>query len=145
MHDAYQSKNYYIETHNLILDEVVGKFKEMEILQLHTWDKSAMTQLLPNNEFSSTGLKRFWMAIDDAFKEWDKVQMKAAKDPKPKSTSSQLKSQVTKVKHEDHNEVASSRDGHHTSYRQAHYDHFHWVPEMRHHLLPPPPSRHHYY
>ena len=75
LHDAFGIKNLYREKFNDCLKETVGEMRGHKILDLPTWNRHDFT-LCNYGNLNQAGLKKIWIAINDAFQAWDRDQMK---------------------------------------------------------------------
>ena len=113
---------------NEIIEEVADKYKEMQTLQLHSWDQENVTSLIGKNgdNLSSQGLTRYWEAINDTYQAWDKEQMHILHARNMKISPHR----TTKVDHHIDQ-----------PYHQSRYDRYHWKSTPYRNRLPtPPPS-----
>ena len=76
LHDQF-TDNVYREKYNKCLVSVVEMFREMHILNLHSWD-TLDVNCISNNKMTAIGLEKYWEAINDAFQAWDKEQMRSS-------------------------------------------------------------------
>ena len=76
-HDGFGNGNFYREKFNRSLMDVSSHFREMHILHLAAWNSQSADSV-------ANGLHRYWEAVNNAFKSWDKMLMKFNTQPKPK-------------------------------------------------------------
>ena len=74
-HDGFGSKNLYSGKFNDCLKEAVDKTRGMKLLELSTWNRHDVTTCT-NGSLNDSGLRKYWITINDAFQAWDKGQMK---------------------------------------------------------------------
>ena len=76
LHDIYGHYNDFKEKYNRVVKNVTSLFREMDFLILESWDRKDLSYF-SQGCMNATGLATYWMAINDAFEKWDRVQMSA--------------------------------------------------------------------
>ena len=74
-HDRYGNGNFYREKFNTALKNAAAKYREMQILHLHSWDQKDESKFC-NGKLTADGFSKYWIALNDAFQAWDKEQMR---------------------------------------------------------------------
>ena len=87
LHEIYGEYNEFKGKFNRSLEKMVPLFREMETLEVK-WDDKDLSYFSAGR-ISPHGLRTYWAAIDKAFENWDKEQMKStlAVSHKPKGVT----------------------------------------------------------
>ena len=74
-HDIYGHYNEFKAKYNKVVKHIVSLFREMDTLSLKSWISSELSYF-SDGRINSFGLSSYWQSVSDAFKEWDRNQMK---------------------------------------------------------------------
>ena len=72
-HNGFKYDEYRIK-YNAALEKAVILFQEMKLLKFLNWDAED-NDLISDSKFTSFGLTKYWMSVNDAFEIWDRDQM----------------------------------------------------------------------
>ena len=136
-HDVYDHYNDYKDKFNRAVTNTVKLFREMDTLDLKTWEPSNK-EYFGNGRITPTGLAAYWGAINNAFEVWDRLQMKE-KFAQPPMASHHSRKATDFPKKSNYRRRSDSQDyrNFHRE-RQSSYEKYHWRANNTRFKLPPP-------
>ena len=124
LHEVYGHYNEYKEKYNKALADVSNLYREMEVLPIGNTRRQQELNYFSQGRLNSNGLTTYWQAIDKAFENWDREQMKQRSSTMPSSTVNPKNSYF------EHKHLHRER--------QHNYDKYHWKASDTRFRLPPP-------
>ena len=74
-HEMYVHYNDFKQKYNRAIDRMASLFREMEVLHLKTWNFGELSYF-SEGRINGNGLSTYWQAVDEAFEQWDRAQMR---------------------------------------------------------------------